>query len=72
MIAVRAQTRRLRVIYRLAPGLAAGAGVWFGLGVLDLGMPWSALFAGGAGGVVAVALNVWITGRPHFFSSPFK
>jgi len=72
MIAVRTETARRRAIYYTAPALAAGAAVWLGLDVLDLSMPWPAVLAGGAAGVVATALSVWITGRPHFFSSPFK
>ncbi len=72
MIAVRTETRRLRAIYRIAPALAAGAAVWFGIEVLDLWYPWLAVLAGGTAGAVATALNVWITGRPHCFSSPFK
>lgn len=72
MIAVRTETRWLRLIHWFAPGLGAGAGVILGFEVFDLAWPWPAVLAGGAAGVVAVALNVWITGRPHFFSSPFK
>lgn len=72
MIAVRTGTRRLRATYRIAVGLAAGAGVWFGFDVLDVSYPWPGVLGGGAAGVVAIAMNVWITGRPHFFSSPFK
>ena len=72
MIAVRAKTRRLRVTYHLAPPLAGGATMLFGFEVLDLGYPWSVVLACGAIGVVATVLSIWITGRPHFFSSPFK
>ena len=72
MIAVRTETRRLRAIYRTAPALAGGAAVWFGFEVLDLRYPWPVVLGCGAIGAVATALSVWITGRPHFFSSPFK
>ncbi|MDE0321561.1 MAG: hypothetical protein OXI97_16925 [Acidimicrobiaceae bacterium] len=39
----------------------------FGLGGRWLAVPGAVTMF-----VVAVVLNLWLTGRPHFFTSPFK
>ena len=72
IIAVRTETRRLRAIYRIAPPLAVFATMLLGFEVLDLRYLWVAVLGIGAGYVVTIALNLWITGRPLFFSLPFK
>lgn len=72
MIAVRTEMRRLRAIYYIAVAIAGGAVGFLGIEVLDLGFPWLVVLQCGTMAAVTIALNVWITGRPHFFSSPFK
>lgn len=65
-------TQRTRVLYSLAVSLAGGAAMVVSYEAFGLGGRWLAVPGAVTMFVVAVVLNLWLTGRPHFFTSPFK
>ena len=72
-IATKPLTQRTRVLYSVAVSLGGGAAMVVSFEVLGISGRWMLVPGVITMVIVALALNVWITGRPHhFFSSPFK
>ena len=67
-----AVTQRSRVLYGLAVGVGGGAAIVVSGEVFGVSGRWVLVPGVVTMFIVALALNVWMTGRPHFFSPPFK
>ena len=72
MNVVKIEARSSRLLYRLGVPLAMGAAVVLGFEVFGIRGRWLVLPAVVTGFVLSTALSLWLTGRPHFFTSPFK
>lgn len=72
MNVVKMEARLSRLLYRLGIPLAMGAAVVLGFEVFGVRGRWLVLPAVITGFVLTTGFSLWLTGRPHFFTSPFK
>lgn len=72
MNAVKTEARSSRLLFRLGIPLAMGAAIVVSGEFFGVSGRWLVLPAVVTGLVLSAALSLWLTGRPHFFTSPFK